>query len=69
MTKKDERFPEWKLWWYFIQLARGVNYLNSMKIIHTDLKADNILLSDSTKTLKVSDFGTSIQFEDEMKSV
>ena len=66
---KGNHFPEWKIWWYYIQLVWGVVYLNQAKIIHLDLKPDNILINDSTKTLKVADFGTSIQFKDEMASM
>jgi len=37
-------FPEWQIWFYFIQVCRGVNYLNVMNIIHNDLTSDNIMI-------------------------
>ena len=37
-------FPEWKIWVYFLQICRGVNYLNWMNIIHNDLQTENIML-------------------------
>ncbi|CAF1261796.1 unnamed protein product [Adineta steineri] len=40
------------------QIANGVDYLHSNKIVHRDLKSPNILFSDQ-HTLKISDFGTS----------
>ncbi|UJR13381.1 hypothetical protein I4U23_000397 [Adineta vaga] len=40
------------------QIASGVDYLHSNKIVHRDLKSPNILFSDE-RTLKISDFGTS----------
>lgn len=41
-----------------VDIAKGMAFLHAQKIIHRDLKTDNILVS-STFTGKVSDFGTS----------
>ena len=38
------------------QLSCGVNYIHSAKVLHRDLKPDNILLADND-TLKIADFG------------
>jgi serine/threonine protein kinase len=40
------------------QIAAGMNYLHSNKIIHRDLKSPNILISENNY-LKISDFGAS----------
>jgi protein-serine/threonine kinase len=41
---------------YFMQLARGVEYLHSNGVAHRDLKPENLLLT-SKGTLKIADFG------------
>lgn len=42
---------------YIRQLLEGLVYMHSEKIIHGDLKPDNILLSLTGDQLKISDFG------------
>ncbi|CAK7327103.1 unnamed protein product [Dovyalis caffra] len=39
-----------------LDLARGLSYLHSKKIVHRDVKTENMLL-DSHRTLKIADFG------------
>lgn len=41
-----------------IEILTGVMYIHSKKVVHCDLKPDNILLSDNDR-IKISDFGLS----------
>nr|CAD1823957.1 unnamed protein product [Ananas comosus var. bracteatus] len=39
-----------------LDLARGLSYLHSKKIVHRDVKTENMLL-DKSRTVKIADFG------------
>lgn len=49
--------------YYFAQIAAGIGYIHSKKILHRDIKLGNIFLSHDM-TVKIGDFGLSILFAD-----
>lgn len=51
---------------YFRQIISAVDYCHKVRIIHRDLKAENMLL-DSSMNVKVADFGFSNQFSPQQR--
>jgi serine/threonine-protein kinase PRP4 len=49
---------------YGMQLFVSLSHLKKQKIVHADVKPDNILVSNDTKTVKLCDFGTAFPVEE-----
>ncbi|KAL6894074.1 hypothetical protein ACP4OV_008172 [Aristida adscensionis] len=53
---RDRKLPYKKVVQLALDLARGLSYLHARRIVHRDVKAENMLL-DRKRTLKIADFG------------
>ena len=60
------RLPETVCRKFLVQLAEGLQFLHNQRIIHRDIKPQNILLSESSEDaiLKIADFGFSKHLEE-----
>jgi hypothetical protein len=63
LLKSGQEVPPQKVVDWSKQIASGMNYLHLHKIIHRDLKSPNVLITNND-VLKISDFGTSKQWND-----
>ena len=58
-TKKNQHTLQREVWDIAIQMLNGLIILKSMKIIHCDLKPENVLFTnEGKKTVKIIDFGS-----------
>ena len=60
--RKRNKLNEYSAKIIFKQIIEGLKYIHKKKIIHRDIKLDNILI-DLTNTIKICDFGVSRKIE------
>lgn len=58
MRQKGEHFSEDLIMQWFVQLCLALEYIHKRKILHRDLKSQNIFLTKNN-TIKLGDFGIS----------
>ncbi|XP_027078790.1 serine/threonine-protein kinase STY13-like [Coffea eugenioides] len=61
--KRCRKLPLDTVIWLALEVAKGLSYLHSQKIVHRDVKPENILLDKEGRRAKIIDFGVS-RFED-----
>ncbi|ELT98090.1 hypothetical protein CAPTEDRAFT_128561, partial [Capitella teleta] len=55
--QRKEYFAEKQILSWFLQIALAVRYMHSQKVLHRDLKAQNVFLNKSGTLCKLGDFG------------
>ena len=70
LLKRRKRLTEVEVQCYIVQLIKALKYLHSNRVIHRDLKLENLFLTEKME-LKLSDFGlaTKLNFEGERKRI
>ena len=59
MCSKNDRFPDSSVWKIAHDVANGLRHIHSHRIVHLDIKPDNILIGESG-SLKIADFGMAV---------
>ena len=52
----SQPIPEETLWSYLIQMAVGLKHLHTHRVLHRDIKTQNVFL-DASGNLKIGDLG------------
>ncbi|XP_035753920.1 serine/threonine-protein kinase Nek5 [Egretta garzetta] len=60
-------FDEEQILSWFVQISLGLKHIHDKKILHRDVKAQNIFLSDNGKVAKLGDFGIARQLNSTME--
>ena len=58
------RVPDAEVRCFCAQLLRGVEYCHRLRLVHRDLKPQNLLVMTASKTLKIADFGLTRELPD-----
>ncbi|EFJ41490.1 hypothetical protein VOLCADRAFT_68198, partial [Volvox carteri f. nagariensis] len=63
LIKRASYFPEDLVMFWFVQLLLALHHLHGRKIMHRDLKPDNIFLAGNRRVIKLGDLGVAKQLE------
>lgn len=61
ILKEEGKLPEHRIKHYFIQIAEALKIVHKQKLLHRDIKPDNILIDDQDRPVLI-DFGATKEF-------
>ncbi|XP_052607744.1 serine/threonine-protein kinase Nek5 isoform X2 [Peromyscus californicus insignis] len=65
--QRGELFSEDQILGWFVQISLGLKHIHDRKILHRDIKSQNIFLSKNGKVAKLGDFGTARTLNNSME--
>ena len=62
--KLKHKYTEKEVFWIFLQIMKGLEYLHSKNVAHRDIKLQNMLLNSQMKNprIKIADFSLAEEF-------
>ena len=58
-----QKFSEYEAAEIIKQLLQAISYCHNQGVVHRDLKPENIIYDEQDNTLKIIDFGTSVEYD------
>mmetsp|Transcript_50255 Transcript_50255/g.129370 ORF Transcript_50255/g.129370 Transcript_50255/m.129370 type:complete len:470 (-) Transcript_50255:258-1667(-) len=65
--KSKDLFKEEEILNWFVQLALALQYMHSKRMLHRDLKSQNIFLTKNRKVIKLGDFGIARKLQETLE--
>ncbi len=68
IAQKTGPIPEGKAKNFMLQILQGIGYAHQKKVVHRDIKPNNVMITNSDEKIKVLDFGIAIPEKQKQQS-